>query len=51
MLTVVVADYIVEIQLRLFFIAIFVAEASLENVIILKLNVGGRLVEAHDVDL
>jgi hypothetical protein len=49
--TVVVADYIIEIQRGIMLVAFFVAQGSLEDVVILKLNVGGRLVEAHNVNL
>lgn len=42
---------IIEIDARLLLITILVAENGLEDVAILKLDVGSRLVEAHIFDL
>lgn len=49
--TIVVPDVIIEIDGGLLLITILVAKNSLEDVTILKLDVGSRFVEAHIVDL
>jgi len=51
MYTIVVADNTVQVQRGLLLVAIFVAQDSLEDVVILKFDAGSRNVEAHNVDL
>ena len=49
--TIVVADVCVQIQFILDLVAVLVAEVCLEDMVILKADVGRRLVEAHGVNL
>jgi hypothetical protein len=51
LLTIIVPNDSIQIQNRLLFIAIFVTQDSLEDMAILKLNVSGRFVETHIVNL
>jgi hypothetical protein len=49
--TIIVSNVVIEIEGGLLFITILVAQNSLEDVTILKLDVGSGFVEAHSVDL
>ena len=48
--TIVVTDYFIQVQHWLNFIALAVIESGFEDVVIFKLDVGGRGVETHPED-